>query len=141
MNLSHCPTRPLYSANELISLSDQTPHITNKPGFSETDSGEVPREWESALNSAYNYAEIMSMSKAGIYDQLVSEYGEAFPEEAAQYAIDNIEFDWNGNALKSAENYQDIMDMSHAAIYDQLVSEYGEQFTPEEAQYAIDNLK
>src|SRR5699024_11939586 len=87
---------------------------------SETDSGEVPREWESALNSAYNYAEIMSMSKAGIYDQLVSEYGEAFPEEAAQYAIDNIEFDWNENALKSAENYQDIMDMSHAAIYDQL---------------------
>ena len=83
----------------------------------------------------------MSMSKVGIYDQLVSEYGEAFPEEAAQYAIDNIEFDWNENALKSAENYQDIMDMSHAAIYDQLVSEYGEQFTPEEAQYAIDNLK
>ena len=83
----------------------------------DTESGDVPREWESALNSAYNYAEIMSMSKAGIYDQLVSEYGEAFPEEAAQYAIDNIEFDWNENALKSAKNYQDLMDMSHSAIY------------------------
>lgn len=104
-------------------------------------SDDVPREWESALSSAYNYAEIMSMSKAGIYDQLVSEYGEAFPVEAAQYAIDNIEFDWNENALKSAENYQDLMSMSHSAIYDQLVSEYGEKFTFEEAQYAIDNLE
>lgn len=83
----------------------------------------------------------MSMSKAGIYDQLVSEYGEAFPEEAAQYAIDNIEFDWNENALKSAKNYQDLMDMSHSAIYDQLVSDYGEKFTPEQAQYAVDNLE
>ncbi|GGD95183.1 Ltp family lipoprotein [Jeotgalicoccus aerolatus] len=73
-------------------MADQTPHITNKPGFSETDSGEVPREWESALNSAYNYAEIMSMSKAGIYDQLVSEYGEQFTPEEAQYAIDNPKY-------------------------------------------------
>src|SRR5699024_98931 len=59
-----------------------------------SQSGDVPREWELALDSAYTYAELMSMSKAGIYDQLVSEYGENFPPEAAQYAIDNIEWDW-----------------------------------------------
>ena len=64
-----------------------------------------------------------------------------FTEEAAQYAIDNLEVDWKENALKTAENYQETMAMSPKAIYDQLISEYGEKFTEEEAQYAIDNLE
>ena len=82
----------------------------------------------------------MHMSKAGIYDQLVSEYGELFTEEEAQYAIDNMSADWNANALEKAKTYQDSMSMSPDALYDQLVSEYGEKFTAEEAQYAVDNL-
>lgn len=101
---------------------------------------DVPVEYASALSKAINYSDVMYMSKAGIYDQLVSEYGEAFSPEAAQYAIDNMTADWNSNALQKAENYSDTMYMSKAAIYDQLVSEYGEKFTPSEAQYAIDNL-
>lgn len=100
----------------------------------------IPREHRAALASAENYAKIMFMSKASIYDQLVSPYGENFPAEAAQYAIDNIQWNWKANALETAKTYADTMNMSNAAIYDQLVSEYGEQFTPDEAQYAIDNL-
>lgn len=42
----------------------------------------------------------MHMSKQGIYDQLISEFGEQFTADEAQYAIDNIEWDWNENALK-----------------------------------------
>lgn len=83
----------------------------------------------------------MAMSKAGIYNQLTSEYGDKFTPEAAQYAIDNVQADWNKNALKKAKTYQDTMAMSPSAIYDQLISEYGEKFTPEQAQYAIDNLQ
>ncbi|MNW67709.1 Host cell surface-exposed lipoprotein [compost metagenome] len=83
----------------------------------------------------------MHLSKAGIYDQLTSEYGEKFPAEAAQYAMDNLEFDWKENALKKAQEYAEAMSMSDADIYDQLISEYGEKFTKEEAQYAIDNLE
>lgn len=83
----------------------------------------------------------MNMSKKGIYEQLTSEYGENFPKEAAQYAIDNIVFDWKENALIKAQSYAETMSMSDSAIYDQLISEYGEKFTAEEAQYAIDNLK
>jgi len=101
----------------------------------------VPREYSSALKKAESYAKTMHMSKAGIYDQLTSEYGENFPVEAAQYAIDNIEHDWKENALKKAQTYADTMAMSDSAIYDQLISEHGEKFTAEEAQYAIDNLK
>jgi len=83
----------------------------------------------------------MHMSKAAIYDQLVSEYGEAFPKEAAQYAIDNLKWNWKENALEKAQLYAEEMNMSDSAIYEQLISEHGEKFTPEEAQYAIDNLK
>ena len=82
----------------------------------------------------------MHMSKAGIYDQLTSEYGERFTADEAQYAIDNIEADWNANALETAKSYQK-MDMSPEAIRDQLSSEYGEKFTQEEADYAVDNLE
>ncbi|MFC5123778.1 Ltp family lipoprotein [Pseudoclavibacter helvolus] len=82
----------------------------------------------------------MHMSKAGLYDQLVSEYGEQFSAEAAQYAVDNVQTDWNANALAKAKTYQNEMAMSPAAIHDQLTSEYGEQFTVEEADYAIANL-
>lgn len=101
---------------------------------------EVPKEYVSALKKAQSYSDRMYMSKAGLYDQLTSEYSEQFTEEAAQYAIDNVQADWNANALAKAHSYQEKMDMSPAAIYDQLISEYGEKFTEAEAQYAIDNL-
>ena len=102
---------------------------------------DVPTEYKSALRKAKTYSDMMHMSKAGIYDQLTSEYGEQFTEEAAQYAIDNLDADWKANALEKAKSYQEQMAMSPSAIYDQLTSEYGEKFTAEEAQYAIDNLE
>ena len=81
------------------------------------------------------------MSKAGIYSQLTSDAGEKFTEEEAQYAIDNVNADWNENALEKAKTYQDTMAMSPEAIRDQLTSEYGEKFTKEEADYAISHLE
>lgn len=98
-------------------------------------------EQSNALKKAQSYAKTMHMSKQGIYEQLVSEYGEGFTPEAAQYAIDNIDADWNANALYKAKSYQSSLNMSRKSIYEQLVSEYGEQFTEEEAQYAMDHLE
>lgn len=98
-------------------------------------------EDKSALASAETYGSTMNMSKAGIYDQLVSEYGGQFSAESAQFAIDNVSIDWNANALASAETYQSSMNMSPNAIYDQLVSSYGGKFTSSQAKYAKDNLK
>lgn len=71
----------------------------------------------------------MHMSKQGIYDQLTSDHGEQFSKEAAKYAIEHIDADWNYNALQTAKTYQDQMAMSPAAIHDQLTSSYGEKFT------------
>ena len=83
----------------------------------------------------------MHMSKAGIYDQLTSRYGEKFTAEEAQYAVDNLDVDFKLNALETAKSYQKTMNMSKEEIYKQLTSQYGEKFTAEEAQYAIDNLE
>lgn len=106
----------------------------------ETNKPDVPTEYNSALNKATTYSNTMHMSKKGIYDQLVSEYGEKFSPEAAQYAIDNVKADWNANALAKAKTYQNTMSMSPSAIHDQLTSAAGEKFTQSEADYAIQHL-
>lgn len=117
--------------------------LTNKEEEKEETSDEpkVSKEYKNALKKAENYAEIMHMSKKAIYNQLTSEYGEHFPADAAQYAIDTLEWDYKENAYEKAKDYQDTMSMSINSIKEQLTSEYGEQFTEEEAQYAIDKLK
>ena len=102
---------------------------------------EPSAEYKAALRKAESYSETMHMSKKGIYEQLVSEYGEGFPKDAAQYAVDNMKADWNANALAKAESYSETMHMSKKGIYEQLVSSYGEKFTKEQAQYAVDHLK
>ena len=101
---------------------------------------DVPVEYQNALTKAEQYSENLYMSKQGIYDQLTSEYGEQFSEEAAQYAVDNLQADYKKNALEKAKQYQEQMAMSSDAIRDQLISENGEKFTEEEADYAISNL-
>lgn len=113
---------------------------TAEEAAEEDPAEEVPVEYRNALRSAERYLSTMPFSKRGLYDQLTSEYGSGFEPDAAQYAVDNVEVDWNEQALKSARTYQDTMAMSKSAIYDQLVSEAGEQYTPEQAQYAVDNL-
>ena len=97
----------------------------------------IPAEYKSALGQAKTYSSMMHMSKQGLYEQLISEYGGKFTAEAAQYAMDNLTADWNANALAKAKTYQNDMNMSPAAIRDQLVSSYGEKFTETEADYAI----
>lgn len=95
---------------------------------------EAPRESKNALQKAYDYLDYSAFSKTGLYDQLIYE---GFPEESAQFAIDNVETDWNKNALQKAKDYLDYSAFSDQGLYDQLVYE---GFTAEQAQYAINNL-
>lgn len=101
---------------------------------------EPTMEDKNALAKAESYSSMMHMSKAAIYDQLTSSYGEGFPAESAQYAVDHLVADYKANALEKAKDYQKSMNMSRSAIYEQLTSSYGEKFTAEEAQYAVDHL-
>ena len=101
---------------------------------------EPTMEDKNALAKAEVYSSTMHMSKSRIYRQLTSSYGEGFPPEAAQYAVDHLVADYKANALEKAKDYQTTMNMSKSQIYNQLTSNYGEGFTAEEAQYAVDHL-
>lgn len=116
------------------------PEVVEEPAAEEKED-DVPREYKNALKAAENYILSMPFSEKGLYDQLTAEYGNKYPAEAAQYAIDNIEVDYNEQALRAAKNYQETMPMSDAELKDQLMSEYGDKYTEEQAQYAIDNLE
>ncbi|MEK9143195.1 MAG: Ltp family lipoprotein [Patescibacteria group bacterium] len=130
------PTAPAKTAE-----TASNPVATVQPtAISENKQANVPAEYKSALNKATSYANTMHMSKRGVYDQLVSDFGEKFSAEAAQYAIDNVKADWNANALAKAETYQSTMNMSPSAIHNQLTSDAGEKFTQAEADYAIQHL-
>ncbi len=111
------------------------------PSSSSEQASDVPQEYQNALDSAQRYSQNMHMSKQGIYDQLISEYGDKFSTEAAQYAVDNLKADYKANALEKAKTYYNNMSMSKEAIRNQLISEYGEKFTEEEADYAVQNLE
>lgn len=67
---------------EVVTNSVTKPNPTPEP--------DIPLEYKQALEKAEIYMEFMAMSKQGIYDQLTSEYGDKFPPEAAQYAIDKL---------------------------------------------------
>lgn len=128
---------------EIVSSDPAAPEKDSQESQAEQvqeEAPKVPKDYSNALKKAERYADNMHMSKAGIYDQLTSEYGEAFSAEAATYAIENMTADFKENALYKAKRYSDNQHMSKAGIYDQLTSEYGEQFTADEAQYAVDNL-
>lgn len=129
------------AVNPVTSKAASSSDISTDKKPAEETVPDVPTEYKSALKKAETYGKTMNLSKLRIYDQLTSEYGEKFTPEAAQYAIDNVQIDWNQNALIKAKIYQETMDMSPARIKDQLTSVNGERFTEEEADYAIDNLE
>lgn len=132
------PNNMVGQEEESSAQPESSSQETNSAPESST-SENVPAEYKQALDKAQQYADNLHLSKQDIYDQLTSQYGDGMSDEAAQYAVEHVQADWNKNALETARSYQDL-GLSESDIYDQLVSEYGGQFTPEQAQYAIDHL-
>lgn len=131
---------------ETASAVSEKPAKTAKPITAQqralkNEDKDAPADGVNALKKGILYVESMHMSKAGVYDQLVSEHGEKFSPEAARWAVDHMsDIDWNKAALEKAKSYQKNMNMSREAIREQLMSEHSEKFTAEEAEYAVKNL-
>ena len=100
----------------------------------------VPFEYEQALKSAQNYVDTLHFSRQGLKQQLTSEYGSGFSEEAAEYALEHVDVDYKEEAVEAAESYLDAMSFSREGLKQQLTSEYGSGFTEEEAEYALDQI-
>lgn len=99
---------------------------------------------ENAIGSAQSYLSFSAFSRAGLYQQLTSEYGEGYEAGDAEFAIAYLEekglVDWNAEAVESAESYLEFSQFSRAGLYDQLTSEYGEGFTSEQTEYALSQV-
>ncbi|WP_404851078.1 Ltp family lipoprotein [Dietzia kunjamensis] len=90
---------------------------------------EVPREFDNALRAAERYLSVSAFSQQGLAEQLQFE---DYSPEAAQYAVENVDADWNEQAAKKAEQYMEMTPMSRQGLVDQLQFE---KFTPEQAEY------
>ncbi|MCT0052105.1 Ltp family lipoprotein [Lactococcus lactis] len=94
----------------------------------------IPREYKDALSKGEDYLSYTAFSKLSLKEQLIYE---GYPDDAAQYAIDNIKTDWNIQALKKAKDYLSYDSFSNTGLREQLIYE---KFTPTEADYALANV-
>jgi len=96
---------------------------------------------QNAYGSAKSYLSFKGFSRAGLIEQLSSEYGEGFPAADAEFAVARLEaeggVDWNAEAAESAKSYLEFKSFSRQGLLEQLSSPYGEQFTPEQAEYGV----
>lgn len=116
------------SETELTPEAEATPEQT------------VTKAQENALRAAESYLDTMAFSKAGLIDQLSSEYGSGFDKADAKWAVAQLDVDWNEQAVRAGESYLDTMPFSRQGLIDQLSSEYGSQFTKAQATYAVDQM-
>ena len=126
---------PKEEAQEPVVQEEETPEAA----IPEEDKV-VPFEYEQALKSAQNYVDTLHFSRQGLKQQLTSEYGSGFSEEAAEYALEHVDVDYKEEAVEAAQSYLDAMSFSRQELKQQLTSEYGSGFTEEEAEYALDQV-
>ena len=60
-------------------------------------------------------------------------------KKEADYAAEQVHFDWKENAVKEAESYANVSKISKEKILEILVE--NRKFTQEEAEYAIEHAK
>ncbi len=96
---------------------------------------------KNAVDSAQSYLRFSAFSRAGLAQQLTSQYGEGYDPADADFALAYLEqnglVDWDAEAAESAKSYLDMTSFSRDGLYDQLTSEHGEQFTPEQANAGL----
>ncbi|GAA3643923.1 Ltp family lipoprotein [Microlunatus ginsengisoli] len=80
-------------------------------------------------------------SRAGLINQLSSEYGEGFPKKVATFAVDYVHADWNAEAVEAANGYLESGQFSRRVLIEQLESSYGEHFTHKQAVYGVNHSK
>lgn len=130
------------SSSDYVGLGELTDEADNSPSESEVPStatnpetsSTISREYRNALGTANDYLDYSSFSKSGLKEQLIYE---GYPDDAAQYAVDTVQTDWNQNAVQTAKDYLDYSSFSDQGLYDQLIYD---GYTEQEAQFAINNL-
>ena len=94
---------------------------------------------EDALEAAQMYVDAGGVSKRNLKSLLGNTtYGHGYTQEAIDYALDNVDVDWNEEALEAAKELRDIPDTSDEELRSYLSIAAG--FTDEEIDYALSKL-
>ena len=124
------PAEPTEEAAE--ETPEEAPEGSSEPEYTVSQ--------ENAIRSAESYLDLMGFSKAGLIEQLSSEYGDGFDKADAEFAVEHIDADWKAEAVEAGQSYLDLSGFSRSGLIEQLSSPYGDQFTLEQATYAADKL-
>lgn len=125
----------------LLGCSRNTSTNISEISMSKSESSELDKEFKLALSKVQIYSKHMYMSRDAIFRQLTSKHGDAFPNDVAEYVLENINIDYKENALKKANSYKKDKNMKKEDIKEILLSNHGDRFTIEETKYALDNLE
>jgi hypothetical protein len=135
---------PSATPNSRATTSDKPPPKAAAPAEQAAPAGQTEPQGTvsqmEALESAQSYLEMSGFSKAGLMDQLTSDYGDGFSKTDAAWAIAHLHADWKAEAVEAGRAYLDQQSFSRKGLIDQLSSSYGDQFTRAQATYAADKL-
>jgi hypothetical protein len=92
----------------------------------------ITRSQENALRAAGNYLDFAAFSRSGLIEQLEFE---GYDKADANWAVDELDVDWNEQAAKSAETYLEFSAFSRSGLIDQLEFE---GYTTAQATYGAD---
>ena len=132
------------TANEEVAVEETAAEEATAEETTINPQASWSREQQNAYKAGLSYLEFMSFSRQGLIDQLSSEYGDQYPLEVAEFAVNAIEedglVDWDAECEEAAESYLSFMTFSKQELIDQLCSDYGDQFTREQAERAVEKV-
>lgn len=96
---------------------------------------------QQAVESAQGYLSLgQGFSEQGLLQQLTSSAGAGFTEAQAEYAINNLNPNWDQQAVEAAKGYLQLGGFSQASLLQQLTSSAGGGFTQAQAEYAVNQV-
>ena len=107
----------------------------------ETEVDSIPLKYYQALNRANAYSDTLHMPKADIYEQLISAYGDYFPADAAQYAVDHLTNVWEPEEPEPAPDAQDNAEMASSDMTGQAVPAADENAGQSEGETVTDMVE
>lgn len=126
-------------SEENLNVKKQTPiskptnkNLSNSSPDLQTD---MTVSQKNAVRTAKSYIKMQGFSRAGLINQLSSEYGSGYNIADATLAVDSMNIDWNRQAVRSANSYLKIMGFSCNKLIEQLSSSYGSKYTESQATY------
>ena len=79
-------------------------------------------------------------SEESLMQQLTSSAGDGFTQADAEFAIKNLNPNWDAQAVDSAKGYMQMGGFSASSLTQQLTSDAGDGFTQAQAEYGVSKV-